>query len=563
MKMQQKPPASKAPKATKTLKNQRKHRFATSKANPLSKRKKPVSRASKAGKRLRDSLALSRGHKDKSHRPDGSGKTDSIYTVKSTAIERHDPDGSPVENRCHTSPVENRCHTFCIERVAQPSPVRRSTRTADVAFQYGLPLEPGPLTIVPKTSVPIGQGRIVLFVGPSGSGKSSALAAVKRICPGSQLVHQVCFRPDRAIIDEVAATLPLGEALSLLSSCALGEAHLWLRRFQELSEGEQFRARLARAVGLTHRRSSTTPLLCDEFCSSVHRRAAKALSYNLRKLVSRKKLSVVLASNNEDVVADLQPDTVVRFESCGRCEIHHDSPRPKAFSLRRRLRIERGCKGDYDVFASMHYRKCDDLGFVDKVFVMREKSCDQLLGIVVYAYGPLELRLRNRATNKRFCRRPDLLNRHCRILRRLVIHPDIRGCGLGHYLVSKTLPLVGTEYVECLAAMGAVNPVFEKAGMKRIGQCELSQNRIEAVKELQAMGVDPFARDFAVAVCRKPKVRRIVTRVVHSWYQATTAGGESRVCKQSPQLLAQTFRGMIGNRPVYYLWQRKSKNNDE
>jgi hypothetical protein len=146
-----------------------------------------------------------------------------------------------------------------------------------------------------------------------------------------------------------------------------------------------------------------------------------------------------------------------------------------------------------------------------------------------------------------------------RILRRLVIHPDVRGCGLGHYLVRRTLPMVGTDYVECLATMGEYNPVFERAGMRRVGQYEIAAPRKVALEKLREMGVDPNAADFAVIVARRPRVRHIVARIVYEWYEATTAGGERRVARQSPQFLAQTFRGLIASRPVYYLWQRTKR----
>lgn len=221
------------------------------------------------------------------------------------------------------------------------------------------------------------------------------------------------------------------------------------------------------------------------------------------------------------------------------------------------MKIERGSKRDYEAFASMHYRSSDELGFVDKVFVMRDGAGGEPLGIVVYSHPALELALRNRATHGWFSRNPRRVNKHLRILRRLVLHPDVRGCGLGHYLVRKTLPRIGTRYVECLAAMGEFNPVFEKAGMKRIGQYELSPKRKAAREELRSMDVDPTSRTFVMQVCRRRRVREIVSRIVHDWYAATTAEGAHRVERQSPQFLAQTFRSLIGSQPVYYLWQKK------
>jgi hypothetical protein len=137
----------------------------------------------------------------------------------------------------------------------------------------------------------------------------------------------------------------------------------------------------------------------------------------------------------------------------------------------------------------------------------------------------------------------------------LVIHPDVRGCGLGHYLVRRTLPMLDIDYVECLADMGEFNPVFEKAGMLRIGQYGLSPQRQTAVNELVRMGVDPLGRDFAVHIGRNREVRNIVAGVIERWYAGTTGEGAKRPVRQSPDVLGHTFRALIGARPVYYLWQ--------
>ncbi len=434
---------------------------------------------------------------------------------------------------------------------------RPSARTATVAVRFGLPLSGGPVTIVERVRLALGPGRIVLFVGPSGSGKSTALDELDRRFAGGCMVQRVSFPPDVAILDRVAPWATLSEALSIHTSCGLGEAALWVRPFDGLSEGEKFRARLARAMASHSRGNAAAPLLCDEFCASLDRRAAKAISFGLRKLVTRRCLSVVLACANEDIIADLQPNVIVWFRGRGRCDVEERDVRAqRPPSFRRRLRIEPGSKRHYDAFAAMHYRATDELGFVDKVFVLRDGADGDLLGIVVYSHGPLELALRNQATDGLFSRNAARVNRSLRIVRRLVIHPEVRGCGLGHHLLRRTLPLVGTEYVECLAGMGEFNPVFEKAGMRRIGQYGVSPRRQAALEALRGMGVNPNGRDFRLHVCRRRCVREIVSRVVYDWYAATTAGGERRVERQSPELLAQTFRGIIASQPVYYLWRR-------
>jgi hypothetical protein len=482
---------------------------------------------------------------------------------------------------------------------------RPSDRTAEIGLRFGLPLDGARRVLFRDVLIPLTPGTVVLLVGPSGCGKTSALAEIERALHGACVVGRMAFPADTAIIDRIAPGRPLAEAVRYLTACGLSQPSLWLRTFDQLSEGERFRARLARAAAMLGDAGAGAVLLCDEFCDGVHQRLARAIAFAFGKLVQRSGLCAVAACTHEQLAGDLHARIVIRLSGDGGHEISTFPPNgSRIFSLRRRLRIEPGGKGDYQRFAAMHYRSADELGFVDKVFVLRDGPGGEPLGIVVYSYPPLELALRNQATQKRFCRDPAALNRSMRIVRRLVIHPDVRGCGLGHYLLRQTMPRVGTEFVECLASMGEFNPVCEKAGMQRIGQCALPPERQAALAALcsldggplrggclaadpaerqtgsagggplrgdclaadpaerqtgSAGGVDPLSWDFVDKVGSNPRVRAIVAKVVYEWYAATTGGGRERVERQSAEFLARAFRGLIASRPTYYLWRRGQK----
>ncbi len=400
---------------------------------------------------------------------------------------------------------------------------------------------------------------ITLLLGPSGAGKSSLLAAVAEALPGTRAIHAECFPRDVAVIDAVAPARPVAEAMRALTACGLGEPACWTRRFSQLSEGERFRARLARAITLHRRAGTEAPLLCDEFGALLHARLARATAFNLRKLVSRERLRMVVATSRADVVADLRPDTVVRLGPSGVQAVLAKQGLPAGapeFSLWRSLRIEPGGLKDYAALGHMHYRGDAAVGFVDKVFVCREYPGGEVLGVVVYGRPALELSPRNACTAGRFVRRPDLLNREVRCIKRLVVHPDVRGCGIGHRLVRATLPMVGTRFVETLAAIGEVNPVFEKAGMTRAGCTEPPASMRTALGRLARMGVDPRDADFAVQVRTRPAVRQTVVEAVRAWYRATTGGLAERRCRQADGRLPQVFRQLAGSRPVYYIWAR-------
>lgn len=458
-----------------------------------------------------------------------------------------------------------------------------SARLLDIGLRFGVPV------VIPEPAKPtkwllhLGPGTLTLITGPSGSGKSQMLAAIAQQFPAARWIQNTPFPSDVAVVDGVAPTRPLQQALGILTACGLGEPMLWIRPFTQFSEGERFRARLARAISLSssvhhandevlgpdpdlddagenensgvRHHGPTAPLLCDEFGALLHTRLAKATAFNLRKLVSRERLALVVATSRQDLHEDLSPDTTVRLGGCEpRIEHARNNESRREPSFARQLRIQRGTLAEYVALSSMHYRCRGQVGFVDKVFVCREGSDGPLLGVVVYAHPALELKLRNDATQQRFSKDPRQLNRELRLLKRLIIHPDIRGCGIGHWLVRRTLPMVGTRFVECLSAMGAVNPVFEKAGMQRIGVCEAPASRNVALDQLRAAGADPLGADFTSQVCRRPAVRRIVARCVLNWYRGISANSDQKVASQTPTDLARTFRQLIGSQPVYYLW---------
>jgi len=451
-----------------------------------------------------------------------------------------------------------RCASLTLRLIREPGYVSMTPRLSEICVSYGIPHRESPRAIVDGLRIDLAPGTITLLTGPSGSGKSSILASIAEQTPNACCVGRGHFPAHRPIVDAIAPRKPLAAALEILTACGLGEPRLWIRRIDDLSDGEKFRARLARAIGGSISDRPSPIVLCDEFAALLHHRAAKAVAYNLRKLVSRHRLILIVAASHEDLTDDLQPDQILRLSGS---EAHLDAsaPRDKSFSLRRRATIEPGRLSDYQLFSPMHYRHRDNLGFVDKVFLLKESPCGEPLGILVYAHAPLELSLRNHATNGRFIRNHRRLNRELRILRRLVMHPDIRGCGLGHWFVRQTLPRVGVRFIECLAVMGAINPVFERAGMVRVGRCPIPRGRMALLERMRKLRLDPFDAEFARKVSRYPRVRKLVERTIRDWVVATQGAAQYRVDGRRPDELVRAFRQLLGDPPVYYLWDREQE----
>lgn len=445
--------------------------------------------------------------------------------------------------------------------IREPGVTVMTPRKREICWNYGIPPRELPFAVSASHPINLRPGSIILLTGPSGCGKSSMLAALAEKTKNAIWVGQTQSRAARPVIDLVAPRKSLATAMEILTVCGLGEPRLWVRQFGDLSDGEKFRASLACAVGRALCSNASPVIFCDEFTARLHRRLAKAVAYNLRKLVSRHRLMLVVASAQNDIVSDLRPDEMVTL---GESEHSAGLKRPAmhdcgGISLQRRMLIEPGSVRDYQHFRAMHYRSRDGLGFVDKVFLLRESAAGQPLGILVFAHAPLELAMRNLATGGRFIRNIRRLNRELRILRRLVMHPDIRGCGLGHWFVRNTLPQVGVRFVECLAAMGEVNPVFERAGMTRVGPCPMPKGRLALMERLRAWKLDPFSADFERKAARLPRVRKLVIETVRAWTGRMHGMMCEKVSGRELGQLTQSFRQIIGRPPVYYLWDREGE----
>lgn len=61
------------------------------------------------------------------------------------------------------------------------------------------------------------------------------------------------------------------------------------------------------------------------------------------------------------------------------------------------------------------------------------------------------------------------LNRQLVVLSRVVLHPAYRGAGLGAEFVRRSCRACPYPWIETLAEMGHLNPVFERAGFERVG----------------------------------------------------------------------------------------------
>lgn len=145
---------------------------------------------------------------------------------------------------------------------------------------------------------------IGLIVGTSGSGKTS----IGKQIFNDNKIHDLYggWAYDKPIVDCIAPNGEFNEVTGSLAAVGLGDVPSWLRPFHALSNGQQYRAGLARLVA-----DAPDEVVIDEFTSVVDRQIAKvgamAFSKAWRKNKGKK---VVLLSCHYDVIEWLQPDWV-------------------------------------------------------------------------------------------------------------------------------------------------------------------------------------------------------------------------------------------------------------
>ena len=152
-----------------------------------------------------------------------------------------------------------------------------------------------------------GNWTIGVVVGPSGSGKTSIGNVILDGCGITDLYEG--WDNTKPIIDCIAPDGDFNDVTGALANVGLGDVPAWLRNFGALSNGQKFRAGLARLVVEKPKQA-----IIDEYSSVVDRQVAAIGSKALQKAWRRGNKGerrLVLLTPHYDVLDWLQPDWVL------------------------------------------------------------------------------------------------------------------------------------------------------------------------------------------------------------------------------------------------------------
>lgn len=178
------------------------------------------------------------------------------------------------------------------------SDIIHDSYTEKVCKFFDVPFEEKSKVIIKNNLTVPDEWQIGLIFGPSGCGKSTILKTFGDIkIPEWDNNKSIISNFYPINFDEVSHTL-----------CSVGLSTIpsWYRPYEVLSNGEKFRADLARTLI-----SNQDLSLVDEFTSVVDRNVAKGVSSSVSKWIRRNKTKkVIFSSCHEDIIEWLQPDWI-------------------------------------------------------------------------------------------------------------------------------------------------------------------------------------------------------------------------------------------------------------
>lgn len=266
---------------------------------------------------------------------------------------------------------------------------------------------------------------IGVICGASGSGKSTIL---NHIAKGD--IQKPIFDNSKSLISNFENLSPK-DATFLLSSMGLSSVPTWIRPYNVLSNGEKYRADLAKIVSSSNHGDI---IFVDEYTSVVDRNVAKSMSNALQKYIRRNNKKIILATCHYDIIEWLQPNWIYDLNKGGVLE-KYDYLRQSRPTIN--LQVFRTTHDTWDRFKKYHYMT-EDLNTSASCFCFTwNNQLVGFVGVLAMPCGTVQNAFRGSRT---------------------VVLPDFQGLGIGSKI---------TEFIaSCYKSIGAryytktVNPAL-------------------------------------------------------------------------------------------------------
>lgn len=210
-----------------------------------------------------------------------------------------------------------------LEGIFDISPLKKSVETWDVDFD------------LPQ------KWNIGAVAGPSGCGKTTLINEAWK----DYVVDFWEWDSQKSVVDSFPQSMSIKEIVNLLSSVGFSSPPSWLRPFHVLSNGEKFRAHIARTLA-----EKTDLAVIDEFTSVVDRNVAKIASAAIQKTVRRRNQKLIVSSCHYDILDWLEPDWVYQPHTGEYYNGRYLHQRPKI-----KLEVRRVHYSMWKVFKKHHY----------------------------------------------------------------------------------------------------------------------------------------------------------------------------------------------------------------
>jgi ABC-type ATPase with predicted acetyltransferase domain len=292
-------------------------------------------------------------------------------------------------------------------------PIHSSFRVQQVAGMFDVPVSKKAEQTLEFEPPPIDESewQIGCIVGPSGSGKSTI---AKNLFVQNYYAWQK-WAKDKAVID-CFGDIPVKAIVSMLTVVGFSSPPSWIKPYSVLSNGEQFRCDLARALLCGNPphpsplpKGDGTVVVFDEYTSVVDRNVAKIASAAIAKGIKSGKIPCrfVAVTCHYDILDWLEPDWVLDTATgqvARRC-------------LRRpsiELEIYQCHPNDWRLFSKHHYLNSNKLSTGAQCYVALWNKIPVSFCAVMSSVG----------------------HRGIRRISRIVTLPDYQGVGIGKTLLN-------------------------------------------------------------------------------------------------------------------------------